>query len=87
MMSKRNFAEIYGSILSSNVSVLLLMGSENMELRTTEMKRSKMQLIIEYEGDSYLIDDIISAVQTAVEDTDPSASHVFADIADEEEIG
>ena len=46
-----------------------------------------MQLIIEYEGDSYLIDDIISAVQTAVEDTDPSASHVFADIADEEEIG
>lgn len=51
------------------------------------MHRSKMQLIIEYEGDSYLIDDVISAVQTAVEDTDQSAGNVFADIVDEEEIG
>jgi len=46
-----------------------------------------MQLIVEYEGDSYLIDDVISAVQTAIEDTDQSAGNVFADVADEEEIG
>ena len=45
-----------------------------------------MQLIIEYEGDSGLVDDVISAVQTAVEDTDQSAGMVFADVADKEEI-
>ena len=51
------------------------------------MDRSKMQLIIEYEGDSGLVDDVLSAVQTAVEDTDQSAGNVFADVADKEEIG
>ncbi len=46
-----------------------------------------MQLIVEYEGDSGLVDDVLSAIQTAIEDTDQSAGNVFADVADEEEIG
>ena len=45
-----------------------------------------MQIIIEYEGDSGVVDDVLSAVQTAVEDTDQSAGNVFADVADKEEI-
>ncbi len=50
------------------------------------MDRSRMQLIIEYEGDSELVDDVLSAVQTAIEDADQSAGSVFADVADKEEI-
>jgi hypothetical protein len=50
------------------------------------MDRSKMQLIVEYEGDSELADDVLAAIQTAVEDTDQSAGNVFADVADREEI-
>ena len=65
----------------------LQMGSENTELRTTGMDRSRMQIIIEYEGDSSALDDVISAVQTAVEDADQSAGSVFADVADLEELG
>ena len=45
-----------------------------------------MQIIIEYEGDSGVVDDVLSAVQTAVEDVDQSAGNVFADVADYEEI-
>lgn len=53
----------------------------------TEMDRSRMQLVIEYEGDSSVVDDVLAAVTTAVEDTDQSAGAVFADVADREDLG
>lgn len=50
------------------------------------MDRSKMTLIIEYEGDSGLVDDVISEVARAVEDADQSAGNVFVDVMDREEL-
>jgi hypothetical protein len=46
-----------------------------------------MQIVVEYEGDVEAVDEVLSAVVTAVEDTDMTAGAVFADVADEEEIG
>jgi len=45
-----------------------------------------MQLIVEYEGDSALVGDVLAAVMSAVEDTDQSAGAVFADVAEQEEL-
>ncbi len=69
------------------MSELLATVSVSTEAENSRMDRSRMQLIIEYEGDSSVVDDVLSAIQTAVEDTDQSAGNVFADVADREEIG
>jgi len=50
------------------------------------MGRNRVQVVVEYEGDFGIIDDVLAAVVAAVEDVDWGATSVFADVADKEEI-
>lgn len=43
-----------------------------------------MQVVVEYEGDASMADDVAAAVESAVRDTDVSAYCVFSDVSVEE---
>jgi len=86
-MRRQNFARTYVSMNAATASKLLGKAFVSTKVETKTVDRSRMQIIIEYEGDSGMVDDVLAAVTTAVEDVDQSAGNVFADVADAEEIG